>query len=97
MVTAPYAEGASSGSAPPATGWYSLTVTVALSPAAVPALPSKTGALAFVVLPSAGLTMVTFGSVVSTVQVALAGVESSLPAPSMACTRKVCDPGARPE
>jgi hypothetical protein len=36
------------------------------------------------------------GGVVSTVQVKLAGVGSTLPAASVAVTWKVCDPGARP-
>jgi hypothetical protein len=40
--------------------------------------------------------MVVSGAVVSTVQVLVAGVSSVLPAPSMARTRKVCSPSARP-
>ena len=40
--------------------------------------------------------MVVFGAVVSTVQVNVAGVASTLPARSVARTWKVCEPSARP-
>ncbi len=46
--------------------------------------------VSLVAAPFAGVVSVTAGSVVSTVQVALAGVGSTLPAGSTARTWKVC-------
>jgi hypothetical protein len=49
------------------------------------------------VLPFAGLVIAgAAGGTVSTVQVLLAGVGSVFPAASVARTRKVCEPFARP-
>src|SRR3712207_5783451 len=46
--------------------------------------------------PSVGETLSTVGAVVSTVQLAPAGVSSVLPAASVAFTSKVCGPSERP-
>src|SRR5688500_14806232 len=41
------------------------------------------------------LTIIVSGSVLSTIQVKLAGVGSTLPAASIVCTRKVCAPSLK--
>jgi hypothetical protein len=45
---------------------------------------------------SGGIVSAGGGVVSCTVQVALAGIESALPAASVAFTEKVCEPAARP-
>ena len=74
---------------------YTLTVTLASSPAAVPACPAKVG-VGPVEVPFAGWVSVTWGAVVSIVQVKVAGVGSVLPAGSVARTWKVWEPSLRP-
>jgi hypothetical protein len=80
-----------SWSGPPSTGRRIFTVTVAESPATLPATPLKSGVVSDVAVPSAGFVSETAGRVVSTVQVTLAGVGSTLPAGSIARTWKVCE------
>jgi hypothetical protein len=53
----------------------------------------KVGVVSLVAVPSAaGVVIVTFGFVVSTVNVRAAGVGSALPAASVAVTVSVCEP-----
>jgi hypothetical protein len=73
------------------------TVTVALSPAAMPPTPLIAGVLSFVKLPAAGVTISTAGRLRSTVHVRVAESGSTLPAASIARTSKVCEPGVRLE
>ena len=86
-----------SSSGAPATSRMIFTVTVAESPTTLPALPAKLGVVSVVAVALEGLVSDTAGSVVSTVQVALAGVGSTLPAGSIALTWNVCEPSSRPE
>src|SRR5215208_3462200 len=86
-----------SSSGPPATGRRILTVTSVASPGAFPALPPKSGVVSLVADPFAGVVSATAGSVMSTVQLALAGVGFTLPAGSIARTWKVCVVASRPD
>ena len=72
------------------------TVTVAESPKARPAVPVMAGRGVKTVAPAAGAPTVTSGASVSTVHSASAGVSSGSPSASMARTRKLCSPSARP-
>ena len=73
-----------------------VTVTVAESPACVPAVPASSGVVSATVDPGAGWSSVTDGANVSTVQLRLAGLGSGAPEPSRARTSKLCGPSARP-
>src|SRR5204863_388733 len=75
---------------------YTLTVTVVESPLSVPATPLNEGVWVERLAPLAGEVNDTSGAVVSIVQVALAGVGSTVPSVFVARTRKLCWPSARP-
>jgi hypothetical protein len=63
---------------------YRSTVTVGESPDELPAAPARGGVASRVAAPSAGLVRVTAGTTESTVNERVAGVESTLPAESVA-------------